>query len=305
MRWPVLLSFLCFVAITHADADEVIQVTWKTAHAAPPPQFTRPASDYLPAFRLGLAALPESAIVALALSQPALLGLTPQQAAEMRAPVAARYALIARSEVYSAIPSALPYCFAEKRPSEGLALVHVPAGADAQTPAMVFLHGYGGSFLWYQHLLAEHFPQHVIICPVYGISPGTIPPEYVQERVQAAGARLGRAIVKPALVGLSAGGTGVCDLFTRNPERFGRMVCLASYPPTDLLQKFPKAGKTLFMAGGEEFFVKSGDFARRVRAVYQQAPGTEGFVVPGAGHFFLLTQTDVTMKRLREFLEAQ
>lgn len=292
-------------AVSHARADEVIQVRWKTAHAAPPPQFTRPAADYLPAFRLGLAALPESALVALALSQPALLGLTPQQAAEMRAPVAERYALIAKSEVYSAVPSALPYCFAEKRPAEGLALVHVPAGADAQTPVMVFLHGYGGSFLWYQHLLAEHFTRHIIICPVYGISTGTIPPEYVLECMQAVGARLGRPVARPALVGLSAGGTGVCDLFTRQPERFERMVCLASYPPTDLLQKFPPAGKTLFMAGGEEFFVKSGDFARRVRVVHQQAPATEGFVVPGAGHFFLLTHADVTMKRLREFLEAR
>lgn len=302
MRWLILLSFL--YAAAPAPADEVIQVTWKTAHAAPPPQFTRPASDYLPAFRLGLAALPEPAIVALALSQPALLGLTPQQAAEMRAPVAARYALIAKSEVYSSVPSALPYCFAEKRPSQGLALVHVPAGADAQTPVMVFLHGYGGSFLWYQHLLAEHFPQHVIICPAYGISPGTIPAEYVQECAQAVAARLGRTIVRPALVGLSAGGTGVCDVFVRHPERFERMACLASYPPTDLLPKFPSGGKTLFMAGSEEFFVKSGDFMRRVRVVHQQVPATQGFIVPGAGHFFLLTHVDTTMQRLHEFLSA-
>ncbi|MGV3663339.1 MAG: alpha/beta fold hydrolase [Prosthecobacter sp.] len=303
MRWPVLLSLLSIASITHAD--EVIQVSWKTAYAAPPPQFTRPASDYLPVFRLGLAALPESAIVALALSQPDLLGLTPQQAAEMRAPVAERYALIAKSTVYAAVPSALPYCFADKRPSQGLALVHVPAGADAQTPLMVFLHGYGGSFLWYQHLLAEHFPRHVIVCPVHGINTATIPAEYVQECVQAVGAKLGHPTVGPALVGLSAGGTGACDLFVRHPERFDRMVCLASYPPTDLLQKFPQVGKTLFMAGSEEFFVKSGDFMRRVRGVHQQAPGTEGFVVPGAGHFFLLTHVDVTMKRLRAFLEAQ
>jgi len=300
MSWPALLSLFCIASVSHAD--EILQVTWKTAHAAPPPQFTPPASDYLPAFRLGLAALPEAALVALALSQPALLGLTPQQAAEMRAPVAARYALIAQSPVYSTAPSALPYCFADKRPARGLALVHVPEGADVQTPVMVFLHGYGGSFLWYQHLLAEHFPRHVIICPVYGICPATIPPEYVEECVQAVSTRLGRPVVQPALLGLSAGGTGVCDLFTRHPGRFERMVCLASYPPTDLLQRFPPAGKTLFIAGSDEFFVKSGDFMRRVRAVHQRAPATEGFVVPGADHFFLLTHADVTMQRLRGFL---
>ena len=63
-------------------------------------------------FRLALSAVPEAAIVTLALSQPALLGLTPAQAAMMRPLVAERYALIAKSPVYSGVASALPYCFA-------------------------------------------------------------------------------------------------------------------------------------------------------------------------------------------------
>ncbi|MDB6005053.1 MAG: hypothetical protein JWR15_2040 [Prosthecobacter sp.] len=271
-------------------------------HAAAPPQFTRPAADFLPAFRLALTALPESAIVALALSQPALLGLTNAQAATMRPLVAERYALIAKSPVYSSVTSALPYCFAEKHPQEGLALVHVPVGADARTPVFVFLHGYGGSFLWYQHLLAEHFPKCVLICPAYGINTSTISSEYVQECVQALGARLGRPVIKPVLIGLSAGGTGACDIYTQHPERFDRLICMAAYPPEDLLLKFPRDAKAAFIAGGAEYFVKSGDFSRRIAKIRQTAPVTQEFAVPEADHFFLLSHTALTMAKLREWL---
>jgi len=300
MRWLLPLFLICGSWAVYAD--EVIRVAWKTTLAAAPPQFSRPTADFLPMFRLALTTLPESAIVALALSQPALLGLTPAQAAMMRPLVAERYALIANSPAYSGVESELPYCFAEKRPQEGLALVHVPSGADARTPVLLFLHGYGGSFLWYQQLLAEHFGNFVIICPAHGINTSTIASEYVQECVQAVGLRLGRPVVKPVLMGLSAGGFGACDLYTKHPERFDRLICMAAYPPEDLLLKFPRDARAAFIAGGSEYFVKSGDFARRIAKVRQLAPATQEFTVPQADHFFLLSHTSLTMAKLREWM---
>jgi predicted esterase len=300
MRWILLL--LLFAMSLRARADEVIRVTWKTAHAAEPARFAPPAADFLPAFRLALTALPESAIVSLALSQPAVLGLTNAQARMMGPLVTARYELIAKSPVYSGVASALPYCFAATHPHEGLALVHVPRGLNEQTPVLLFLHGYGGSFLWYQHLLAEQFPKSVIICPAYGINTSTISSDYVQECVQAVGKRLGRPALKPFLIGLSAGGFGACDIYTQHPERFDRLICMAAYPPEDLLMKFSRESKVAFIAGGEEYFVKSGDFARRMEKVRQLAPATQDFTVPQADHFFLLSHTTLTMVKLREWL---
>jgi len=120
MRW--LLSIFLFCGSLKVRADEVIRVSWQTAHPAAPVQLDRPAADFLPMFRLALTNLPESAIVTLALSQPALLGLNSTQAATLRPLATARYELIAKSPVYSGVASALPYCLAEKRPQEGLAL---------------------------------------------------------------------------------------------------------------------------------------------------------------------------------------
>ena len=300
MRW--LLPIFLFCGSLQVRADEVVRISWQTAHAAAPLQLDRPVADFLPMFRLAVTNLPESAIVTLALSQPALLGLTSAQAATLRPLVAARYELIAKSRVYSGVASTLTYCFAEKRPQEGLALVHIPMGADARTPVLMFLHGYGGSFLWYQHLLAEHFSQQIIICPVYGINTSTISSDYMQECMQAVGTRLGRPLLKPVLLGLSAGGFGACSLYTQHPERFDRMICIAAYPPEDLVLKFPRGVKAAFIAGGEEPFVKSGTFARSITQVRQRVPTTQDFIVPQADHFFLLTHTTQTMAKLREWI---
>lgn len=297
----MLLALLLGGLLT-GRADEVVKVTWTTAHASPPPQLARPAADFLPYFRLALSTMPESAIVTLCLSQPVILGLTEAQATTMRPLVAARYEMIAKTPAYFSVPSALPYCFAENRPQEGLALVHWPSDADARTPVLVFLHGYGGSFIWYQHLLAEHFTHHIIICPVYGINTASIPAEYVQECLQAVGVRLGRLIQKPTLLGLSAGGFGACGVYTRHPESFDRMVCIAAYPPDDLLPRFSREARAVFMAGGDEPFVKSGVFSRFVGRVKQVSPVTQECIIPHADHFFLLTHTAQTMAKLRDWL---
>lgn len=296
----LLLAFLCALPSLHAD--EVIQVTWETEHAAAPPQLERPAADYLPYFRLALTTLPESAIVSLCLSQPAMLGLSSSQAEMMRPLVAARYGMIAQSPAYSGVRSALPYCYEATRPHSGLALVHLPAGANARTPVVLFIHGYGGSFLWYQHLLSEHFAGHVIICPVHGINTSAVPGDYVLECLRAVETRLGRRGLKPVLLGLSAGGFGACRVYTQHPESFDRMICIAAYPPEETLSKFSRNAKAAFIAGGEEPFVKSGLFSRNVGRVRLSAPSTQDFIVPRADHFFLLTHTGQTMAKLHDWL---
>ena len=116
------------------------------------------------------------------------------------------------------------------------------------------------------------------------------------------GLRLGRPVVKPVLMGLSAGGFGACDVYTKHPERFDRLICMAAYPPEDLLLKFPRDARAAFIAGGSEYFVKSGDFARRMAKVRQLSPATQEFTVPQADHFFLLSHTTQRMAKLLEWM---
>jgi hypothetical protein len=236
-----------------ADAQEVIRVTWPTKHASKPAVLQKPAADLLPAFRAALAILPESNIVAIALSQPAFLGLTEPEAVRLRQLCAERYGLIQKDAIFRKALSALLYCYSEQTPTQGLASVYRPKNSNSSTPCIVFLHGYGGSFLWYQHLLAEAFPNHIIICPAYGISSAMLPAAYLAECLTAAEEAVGHAIARPSLIGLSAGGFGAVRVYARSPDRFRSLIVLAAYPPEDTVNSFDQRMTAYFLAGGREY----------------------------------------------------
>jgi hypothetical protein len=83
---------------------------------------------WMPAFRMALGCVPEATTVNLALAQPALLGLTMEEAKQLQPLVAEQYRQMAASAVYQKALSLLGYCFSEKTPAHGLAHVHVPDG---------------------------------------------------------------------------------------------------------------------------------------------------------------------------------
>jgi len=299
------LSLLLSVLLTLpgiAHAQQVIQVRWPTTHAASPVALSGTAKNLLPAFRLGLASLPEAAVVALGLSQPQVLGLSADDGRVLQGLTLDRYALMAKEALFQTAPSALPYCFAEAKPAEGLATVHVPASCTGATPCLVFLHGYGGSFLWYLHVLVEAFPQHLIICPAYGMSCGTVPREYVREAVEGVEGKLGFKVSQPALMGISAGGFGACMLYTQKPDEWRRMVCLAAYAREPALSQVTARMDMRFMAGAEEFFVLDGSFQRGVEGAKRRGARVDSFLVPQCGHFFLLQKRVETIAVLRRWL---
>lgn len=289
MKW--LVGFL-FGAVFTGDAAEVIQVTWPTQHASPPASVSGQAAQLMPAFRVALQNLPEGMIVSLALSQPPILGLSANDAKTLQPLVAERYKAMTGDAVYRAAPSALSYCFSAIKADHGLVTMHVPNDFGSQTPVIVFLHGYGGSFLWYQHYLAQHFPKHLIICPAYGITPSAVPAAYITECLAAVEKQLGRPLAqKPWLLGLSAGGFGACRVFTDLPGRFAGLICIAAYP----LMRQDGNTNTHFIAGGDEVFVKNGQFQRLVG-------NAKNYLIPGAGHFFLLTHENESVAKLSEWL---
>jgi pimeloyl-ACP methyl ester carboxylesterase len=287
-RWLIILLT---AALPAAGASELIQVTWATKHASPPPALEPKAAALLPAFRMAVGSVPESTIIGLALAQPALLGLTTQQAQQLQPLVAEQYRQIESSEIYKKAPSLLGYCFSEATPSTGMANVHVPDDWKSGLPVMVFLHGYGGSFLWYQHYLSRHFPKHLIICPAWGISPSKITPAYLSECLSAVETRLRCQIKTPWLLGLSAGGFGVLRAASMMPDAYAGVICMAAYPVT----RPPVKPAHYFIAGIEEAFVRSGHFSKLTI-------GCQTHLVKGAGHFFMLTHEDEAASQLKSWM---
>ncbi len=300
-RLHILGLFWC---LSVAHAQEVLRVTWPTSHAAPPSIFPKPASDFLPIFRAALPLLSESNVVQLALSQPAFLGIPTEDARRLQQLIGERYQLIQTDPVFRNVASALPYCYSGQTPTQGLALVYRPQRYDTNTPCLVFLHGYGGSFLWSQQLLAEAFPDYLIVCPVYGVSSGTMPAAYLRECLDAVRKQLRQPIVKPVLSGLSAGGFGADRIFTWMPDQFSQLVVIAAYPPEETLGRFDKKMSVRFLVGAKEDYVRSGAFARSMELLQRRTAKLDVRIIPDADHYFLLTDRTEALNTLHSWLET-
>jgi pimeloyl-ACP methyl ester carboxylesterase len=298
-----LPAFALLLAIASAaNAQEVLRLAWPTRHAAPPASGTPEVAPYLPLLRASLNRLPESALVNLALMQSSSLGLSSSDADKLSGLVARRYELIAASPVFKNVPSTLGYCLAETRPPQGLALIYRPRQTNAQTPVLLFVHGYGGSFLWYLHQLAEWFPNHIIICPAYGIDPSAIPAVYLDECLREAAVRLKHPLARPALVGLSAGGFGTTRVYAANPASYQQLIVMAAYPPDESFRAWPKTARSGWIVGALEYYVKDGGFAAYSKSLAARSTRHQSVIIPKADHFFLLTHPAETRKTLLAWL---
>lgn len=285
-------------------AQEVLRVTWPTRHAAAPADDTPEAAPYLPLVRASLDRMPESAVVKLALKQASTFGFSSGDADVLGELVNRRYAKIAADPAFKNVESTLPYCLAETRPRQGVALVYRPRGSNAQTPVLLFVHGEGGSFLWYAQQLAEWFPDHIVVCPSYGVWTAEIPAAYLEDSLRAAAGRLNHGMAKPALVGLAAGGFGVARVYAANPAAYRHVVVMAAYAPDDAFRVWPKTARAAFLVGEREDYVRDGGFGKYAKSLAARSAQFQSKVVPGADAMFMLTHAAETRAALRGWMGA-
>jgi len=299
----VLTSVIHGAVVAPLIGQEVLSLSWPTRNAAPPASSTPQDALYLQALRTAVASMSEANVVSLALTQSSSLGLSQADAAKLRELVSRRYAAIASSPVFKNVSSSLGYCLSENRPRQGLALLFRPSHTDEHTPVLVFVHGYGGSFLWYQHQLAEWFPDHLILCPAYGIDTSDMSATYLNESLAAAAARLKHPLAKPTLIGLSAGGFGMTRVYAANPTSWRQLVVMAAYPPDDAFHSWPKTTRASFLSGEQEYYVKDGGFASYVKSLASRSAYVQGVVIPHADQFFLLSHPIETRHQLQTWLK--
>jgi hypothetical protein len=121
-----LTMTLMMVWAVNAQRVEVLR--WPSQATAPAIKLGAEFTAGLPLFRAGLARLPESAVVALCLSQPSLLGLTPAEAVQLQKLTTDYYTRIQADAWCRGAPSALPYCSPnfESTPQYGLSRLLFP-----------------------------------------------------------------------------------------------------------------------------------------------------------------------------------
>ncbi len=298
-----IFPILAFVLVWSLDsyAAEVRAISWETKHAAPCAVLDGEGEKLLPLVRFGVAAFPEQTVMQLTFVGGYMLGLPQDKAKSLQELFTGYYQRVGEDPVFSQVPSALGYCYAKERNSQGFATVYVPEQVKKSSRVICFLHGYGGSFSLYLHYLAEAFPEHVIICPAYGIGCSRISSEYLAECLRATSNELGHKLLPPVLIGLSAGGVGGFREYARRPQEYLGYICLAAYPPRDVLAKLPAGGRIRLIGGGEEGFVMNRTLQRSEIRMKRRVKDYESHIIPNQDHFFLLSAEEETRRYLKKW----
>lgn len=293
-----ILILLITLALT-ASAQTVQTLQWPTRYAAKPPAGMDPR--WLATFRLGLASISEAQAVGMSSSAAQIMGLSQEQAGRLQKVLVPRYEEIKQDALFKSARSALSYCYAETTPTNGIATVYFPEKLDTNKPPIVFLHGYGGSFLWPIHLLAKTFPDRVIIAPAYGLSGATIHPLYLQQAVRATqeALKLEQPLPKPVLIGLSAGVAGVLQTYGPRAPYYIGAICIAGYAPSETLPSFRAGHRLEFLCGENELFVQNQMLAKSVEKLQGRGVQITVQLMPKGDHFFLAEFPEESMTRLK------
>ncbi|HEY9248340.1 MAG TPA: alpha/beta hydrolase, partial [Rariglobus sp.] len=150
---------------------------------------------------------------------------------------------------------------------------------------------------------AEWFPDHLILCPSYGVDPSDLPAAYLAECLAAASARLKHPLAHPALLGLSAGGFGATRVYAADPSSYRQLIVMAAYPPDDAFRAWPGSARAGWLVGEREDYVRDGGFAAYAKSLAARSTRFQSRVIPKADHFFLLTHPAETRRQLQAWLK--
>jgi hypothetical protein len=103
-------------------------------------------------------------------------------------------------------------------------------------------------------------------------------------------------------MGISAGGRGGFREYTRQPNRYLGYICLAAFPPQNILATSPRNGRIRLIAGANEFFVTGGTLKKQEKYLWRRTRDYSSYLVPGEDHFFMISSKEETSKKLKEWV---
>jgi dienelactone hydrolase len=201
-----------------------------------------------PDTRLFWQGLPERETVRLG----ALVDLSPREREQSLASIEAAYAAIETGDLFERVESPLLDSWFFDREHFWLA---APA-TKGPLPLVVFVHGNGGTFQFYPHLLARGAVERglAIAFPSngFGFWGGSDAPGRVARVVDAVARELPIDRTRVALVGLSAGGEGVFGAALHDPGSYRAVAAVSAvFPPLDRAGVM-KGTKVLILHGAQD-----------------------------------------------------
>ncbi len=307
-RVSILYGLIILLIQPTVDAQKIEGITWTTRHSAPVVDIFPEHPELKKVMSFGLSHLTEPALMQIAGAGAApLFGLPSDSAQELQHILTKKYQEVANDPLFVTAPSALAYCFRQTHLPQGYATLYAPKRIGSSTPTIVFLHGFGGSFLAYLHTLIKASPDAMIICPAYGISSGPrIPSLYLTECLSAVRDQYPMLNTRPTLIGISAGGFAGFHEYIGNEEHYAQYICLAAYPKafgsSDPIKQANKESKIRILVGDEESFRHDLRVKASMIELRRNAPHTEVKTIAKHGHFFLWSAEKETVQILKDWL---
>lgn len=307
-----LLRFLAAVSMLAAIADQVIggshvvgkveSCTFPTRSLPPPFHVPKRFADGYKLFQAGGDCLPEGTVVkSVVVMGTPQIGLTANQAQGLYANLDQVYTSILSDALFKNVDSALPYCLADKRPSKGHYFAYYPDKVTDDTQVIVFLHGFGGNFLFYTYLLKEEFPSAIVLLPSWSASwhDGTM--QYLDDMYKDVKWKRPLSIRKPCLMAISAGGPAGFRLYNEHPDRFSCCVSLASVPPLAIVPELKDTLRILMVNGKQDSGFRIAHVQSIASKLAERLPHFQIHVLDG-DHFFLLSKREETFRVIKAFL---
>jgi pimeloyl-ACP methyl ester carboxylesterase len=181
---------------------------------------------------------------------------------------------------------------------------HVP-----NSPIVVFLHGYGGNFLFYLWTLKRLLPTCTIVHPSCGIDwrkrSVTENTQFIADLMEDLQRRIGTNLTNVWLAGISNGGSAAFDIAAQCPERFRGLVSIASSPDGETIQSLglPRGYPVLMINGMKDDRFPIEYCSANASLLLQAGVDLRFVIIEQGSHFFLLSSPEKMESALRSFVK--
>lgn len=230
--------------------------------------------------------------------------LTPSKQASLMQGFSKVYGEIAQDPSMRGVGHTLAYSYATATPAKGHYYVCLPERIDDTTPTIIFLHGFGGNFLYYTWLMKNEYPDAIILLPTctYTWFDGSL--EYLREvEADFANRYPDVKLNKPWLFALSAGGPAGFRIYNEAPAEFAGFVCLASAPLGLRADDFRSDLNIYMLNGATDDRIDIKDVRKMVGQFQKRIPSLQYEEVPG-DHFFMLTDREDCFSRIKAYMDS-
>ena len=275
------------------------------ATATPPPVFRVPddLQQTEPMIRMAMESMPEGTFLGTMIAVNSVqFGLTTEHRTNTLPALNRVYERIEKDPAFAHVKSALPYCFSTTPNSQGQYFIARPDHVPTNPTTIVFLHGYGGNFLFYVWTLKEEFPDAVILVPSWSASWYNGSMDYLRDMLRDAERRVGTPLTTPWLMAISAGGRGGFRIYNANPNSFTGFICLAAAPDTAIVTNLNPRLRVQMINGTRDDLMPVRIARTQVTRARRRVPGLKLYEFD-TDHFFFLTRRTDTFRLIKKFMQ--